>query len=100
MTLIRWQARAAPAEMNRIFRRPLRLPDPCNAPLQPADGPRRERDAVRLRADLPGLNAQDVKIEFDHNVLTISGERRSASEELRERLSPASSARPARSPAH
>src|SRR5579862_9223618 len=34
-----------------------------------------------LRADLPGLAEEDVKIEFEDNVLTVSGERRSESEE-------------------
>lgn len=33
-------------------------------------------DAYVLRADLPGLSSEDVKIEFEENVLTISGERR------------------------
>ncbi len=35
-----------------------------------------------LRADLPGLDEQDVKIELDERVLTISGQR---SEERRDR---------------
>jgi HSP20 family protein len=34
-----------------------------------------------LRADLPGLSESDVNIEFDKNVLTISGERKSEHEE-------------------
>jgi HSP20 family protein len=34
-----------------------------------------------LRADLPGLGNDDVKIEFDENVLTISGERRTQTEQ-------------------
>jgi HSP20 family protein len=33
-----------------------------------------------LRADLPGLSENDVSIEFDDNVLTISGERKSEHE--------------------
>jgi HSP20 family protein len=33
-----------------------------------------------LRADLPGLSESDVNIEFDKNVLTISGERKSEQE--------------------
>lgn len=32
-------------------------------------------DAYVLHADLPGLTEDDVKIEFEDNVLTISGER-------------------------
>jgi HSP20 family protein len=39
-----------------------------------------ETDFV-LRADLPGLSESDVNIEFDDNVLTISGERTSEHED-------------------
>lgn len=33
-------------------------------------------DAVVLKAELPGLGADDVDVEIDDNVLTISGERK------------------------
>jgi len=33
-----------------------------------------------LRADLPGLGGDDVKVELDDGVLTVSGERRSEGE--------------------
>jgi HSP20 family protein len=36
-----------------------------------------------VRADLPGLSEDDVKIELQDNVLTISGERKSEHEERR-----------------
>jgi HSP20 family protein len=37
-----------------------------------------------LRADLPGLGQDDVKIELEDNVLTVSGERKAEHEEARE----------------
>src|SRR5690606_42015986 len=37
-----------------------------------------------LKADLPGLDRDDIQIEVSDNVLTISGERRDESEEKRE----------------
>jgi len=37
-----------------------------------------------LRADLPGLDANDVNIEVEDNVLTISGERKAEHETKRE----------------
>jgi HSP20 family protein len=37
-----------------------------------------------LRADLPGVGEDDVKVELEDNVLTISGERRSSHEERKE----------------
>lgn len=41
-----------------------------------------ETDAdLVLRADLPGMSKEDVEIEVKDNVLTVSGERRSESEE-------------------
>ena len=42
-----------------------------------------EEDFV-LRADLPGLSEEDVNIELEDNVLTISGERKAAHEERKE----------------
>lgn len=32
-------------------------------------------DAIVLTAEVPGLGADDIEVEFDDNVLTISGER-------------------------
>ena len=37
-------------------------------------------DHFVLRADLPGLSDEDVKVELEENVLTISGERKSETE--------------------
>ena len=41
-------------------------------------------DEFVLRADLPGLSEDDVNIELEDNVLTISGERKSEHEERSE----------------
>ena len=41
-----------------------------------------------LRADLPGLAEDDVNIELEDNVLTISGERKSEHEERKRGLLP------------
>jgi HSP20 family protein len=41
-------------------------------------------DHLVLKADLPGLSEDDVKIEIQDGLLTISGERRSEKEEKRE----------------
>jgi HSP20 family protein len=37
-----------------------------------------------LRADLPGLSEDDVKVELEDNILTVSGERRAESEDRQE----------------
>jgi HSP20 family protein len=37
-----------------------------------------------LRADLPGLSEEDVSIELEDNVLTVSGERKAEHEEKKE----------------
>ena len=41
-------------------------------------------DDFVLRADLPGLSENDVNIELEDNVLTISGERKAEHEERKE----------------
>lgn len=44
----------------------------------------RRGDNLVVRADLPGLKREDVKIEVDNDVLTISGERSTEHEEKRD----------------
>jgi HSP20 family protein len=83
MALIRWEpARelgSLQTEMNRLFST---FFDGTGAP---ADAMRRwvpPMDLVEgdehfvLRADLPGVRQEDVSVEFEGDVLTISGERR------------------------
>ena len=45
----------------------------------------RREDALVLRADLPGIKPEEVKIEVEDDVLTVSGEHREESEEKQER---------------
>jgi HSP20 family protein len=91
MALIRWEPtrelQSVQGEINRLFNTLFDAPVPAGgqsaAPRRwvPAmDLVEREHDYV-LRADLPGLGEDDVKIEFEHNVLTVSGERRASREE-------------------
>jgi HSP20 family protein len=63
-------------DMNRLFSRSLGdSPAAVNA-WSPAvdifDAP----DAIVLKAELPGINPDDIDIEVDDNVLSITGERR------------------------
>jgi HSP20 family protein len=44
----------------------------------------REGDDVVIRADVPGMREEDIDIEIEDDVLTISGERRSEGREERE----------------
>jgi HSP20 family protein len=44
----------------------------------------RRGDKFVVRADLPGMKKDDVKVEVENNVLTISGERTDENEENRE----------------
>jgi HSP20 family protein len=78
MALTRWE----PVPMNRLF---TSLFDTATvaAPARrfaPATDVIESETHYLLRADLPGLGEDDVKIELDGNVLSISGERRSQSE--------------------
>jgi HSP20 family protein len=93
MALIRWEPvrelNTIQSEMNRLF----------NSFFEPsatgANGTQLRRwvppmdlveseDAFLLRADLPGLSEEDVNIELEDNLLTISGERKSEHEERKE----------------
>jgi HSP20 family protein len=93
MALVRWEpAReisSLQSEMNRLFNTFF------DTPTTSGNGVTARRwvpsmDLVEtdehfvLRADLPGLSEKDVSIEFEDNVLTVSGERKAEHEEKKE----------------
>ncbi|HEX3831401.1 MAG TPA: Hsp20/alpha crystallin family protein [Solirubrobacteraceae bacterium] len=82
MALVRWE----PVPMNRLINS---LFDSATAPgsgattrrwLPATDLIESETHYV-LRADLPGVSEGDISIELDHDVLTISGERKAETRE-------------------
>ena len=94
MALIRWEParelQTIQQEMNRLFGSFFDGPLAVNTSgeavrrwIPPMDLVE-QGDEFVLRADLPGVGEQDVKIELEDNVLTISGERRSEHEERKE----------------
>jgi HSP20 family protein len=87
MALVRWDSRrevdSLQSEVNRLF-------DtffggrPANAGLRrwvPAMDLVETEDHLVLRADLPGVDPEDVNIELKDGVLTVSGERKAEHEE-------------------
>jgi HSP20 family protein len=75
MALVRWE----PVTMNRLFTNLFDTPTgaaPSASRWIPAMDLAETADAYVLRADLPGVSPDDVAIELEHRVLTVSGERR------------------------
>jgi HSP20 family protein len=93
MALIRWEPareiNSLQSEMNRLFNTFFDTPAGTGngAALRrwipPMDLVETE-DHFVLRADLPGLAEEDVSIELEDTVLTISGERKAEHEERQE----------------
>jgi HSP20 family protein len=94
MALVRWEPvrelSSIQNEMNRLFNTFFDNPTPGNGG---NGGLRRWLPAMDLvetdehfvlKADLPGLAEDDVNIEVEDNVLTISGERKAEHEDKRE----------------
>jgi HSP20 family protein len=94
MALIRWEPvrelHSMQNEMNRLFNTFFDAPsrgDNGQTGLRrwiPAMDVVETDEHFVLRADLPGLTAEDVNIELDDNVLTISGERTAEHEQRNE----------------
>jgi HSP20 family protein len=79
MALIRWE----PVPINRLFNNLFDTPTVASAPVRrfaPATDLIESDTHYILRADLPGLSEDDVNIEVDGNVLSVSGERKSEHE--------------------
>jgi HSP20 family protein len=92
MALIRWEPvrelNTIQNEMNRLFNTFFEAPAGNGASTGrrwlPAMDLVESGDEFVLRADLPGLNEDEVNIEVEDNVLTISGERKTEREERTE----------------
>ena len=93
MAIVRWEPlrelSSLQNEMNRLFNTAF------DAPATPGNGAAMRRwvpamdlletaDHFVLRADLPGLTQDDVKIELEDSTLTVSGERKSEHEDKQE----------------
>jgi HSP20 family protein len=92
MTIVRWEPLrelgSLQNEMNRLFNTVFDTPSPSNAGTlrrwMPAMDLVESGDHFVLRADLPGMSEEDVKIEFEDGTLTVSGERKAEREEKEE----------------
>ncbi len=62
-------------DLNRLFAGALGSPTTGTQTWAPAVDVFETADAVVLKAELPGLTVDEVNVEVDDNVLTISGER-------------------------
>jgi len=91
MALVRWdptrELATLQSEMNRLFDAFFGEGASVNGErsrwLPAMDLVERDNDYV-LRVDLPGVKPEDVKVELEDDVLTISGERRAEHEERNE----------------
>ena len=91
MALVRWEPvrelTSLQSEMNRLFNTFFDTPTAGNGGARrwvPAMDLVETDDHFVLKADLPGLSEDDVNIEVEDNVLTVSGERKSEHEDKRE----------------
>ncbi len=92
MTIVRWEPLrelgSLQNEMNRLFNTVFDTPAPGNGGTLrrwvPAMDLVESVDHFVLRADLPGMSEEDIKIEFEDGTLTVSGERRAEHEEREE----------------
>src|SRR5687767_8830203 len=91
VTIVRWEPfrelSSLQTEMNRLFNAAFEGPgSSAAAPRRwtPAMDLLETEDQFVLRADLPGMGEDDVNIELEDNVLTVSGERTAEHEDKRE----------------
>jgi HSP20 family protein len=93
MTIVRWEPfrelSTLQNEMNRLFNTVFDAPSAANGGStlrrwMPAMDLVETADHFVLRADLPGMSQDDVKIEFEDGTLTVSGERKAEHESKNE----------------
>lgn len=95
MSLIPWRKPASPApfgsfqqEMNRLFEDFFgnSLTMPAGGTWMPAISISDSPNTYTLRAELPGMSPDDVKINITHNLVVIEGERKEEKKEQNEQL--------------
>jgi HSP20 family protein len=92
MTIVRWEPLrelgSLQNEMNRLFNTVFDAPAPGNGGAMrrwmPAMDLIETDEHFVLRADLPGMGQEDIKIELEDGTLTISGERKAEHESKNE----------------
>ena len=93
MALVRWEPvrelNSLQNEMNRLFSTFFDTPAPGNGGASgrrwiPAMDLVETADHYVLTADLPGLGQEDINLEFEGDVLTLSGERKSEQSERKD----------------
>jgi HSP20 family protein len=84
MAIVRWEPlrelSSLQTEMNRLFNQAFDQPQGNGGAVRrwtPAMDLLETEDHFVLRADLPGMAEEDVTVELEDNVLTVSGERKS-----------------------
>ncbi len=88
MALVRWdptrQFASFPSDIDRMFDAFLGTANGTTRRWVPAMDLVETDDEFVLRADLPGLEADDVEIEVQDGLLTVSGERKTEHEEQKD----------------
>jgi HSP20 family protein len=92
MAIVRWEPlrelTTLQNEMNRLFGTVFDAPAPTNGGAlrrwMPAMDLVETADHFVLRADLPGMSEEDVNIEVEDRVLTVSGERKTEDTESKD----------------
>jgi len=91
MALVRWEPvrelSSLQNDMNRLFNTFFDTPTAGNGTVRrwiPAMDLVEAEDHFVLKADLPGLSEEDVHIDVEGDVLTVSGERKAEHEDKRE----------------
>ena len=80
--LVRWDPFE---EMNRLHDHIFSGRGLAKQAIQDAVDIREEGDAFYVDAEVPGLKAEDIKVDVEKNVLTLSGERKVETEETEDK---------------
>ena len=85
--LTRWDPFAELADLRTRFDRMLgELADGRDPAWTPAIDVVRENGNLVVRADIPGIKPEDVTVEFENDVLTVSGKHEERSEDKQDDL--------------